>query len=120
MNRQAISDLGRAALGAKQHRPPVSPEAFADVLKPRPGSSARMWAVESDGLQAIAIAEVGQVQGQTPAVKVKRAVVLGIQAVLGEEPVPLGGGRFGSIGEVERGDDLTALPAAIARGGRAS
>ena len=49
--------------------------------------------------------------------KVEGTVVLGVETMLGEEPVPLGRGGFGGVGEVACCDGLAALPAAIARSG---
>lgn len=73
--------------------------------------------VESDGAQTAGVAQVGQALGETPAVKVEGTVVLGVETLLSEEPVPLGRGGLNRVGEVQRSDDLAALPATVARSG---
>jgi hypothetical protein len=114
-----ISEPGRAALGASSLGPTVGEQLLTDGLESGPAASVRSRSWQPELVEAFAGAEVGQLKTDAPSVMIKREVVLGVEAALGQRSIPLRCRGLHRIGEIQRRADAGALPAPIARSRRA-
>src|ERR1035441_2667297 len=109
---------GSRGAGGYEPGPSVAPELLTSPLIGRPCVAARSGVLEGDASQLLDVAEVGKLKVKAPAMMVVGNVILGRESPLGKRAIPLCCCCRDGVGEIQRGDDLTSLPASVRWCGR--
>jgi hypothetical protein len=108
--------VGSGGARREQPTPAVRPERFTHLLIRAPRLPAGGGWAETDPTEPVDRREIDHVEpSHAVAPDVARQLVQGRYTALGEMPVPLRPQRLLVVGQVERVDDVAALPAVVAR-----